>query len=58
MIISVIIPVYNASLLLKRCLDSVFEQKGNYKLDVICIDDGSTDDSAEIIMNYQKKSYY
>ncbi len=55
MIISVIIPVYNASLLLKRCLDSVFEQKGNYILDVICIDDGSTDDSAEIIMNYQKK---
>jgi len=52
MIISVIIPVYNASLLLKRCIDSVFQQKGNYILDVICIDDGSTDNSVEIIMNY------
>lgn len=52
MIISVVIPVYNASLLLTRCLDSVFTQKGNFKIEVICVDDGSTDNSVELIKSY------
>lgn len=47
--ISVIIPVYNASALIDRCLDSVLSQNGEYELEVICIDDGSTDDSVAII---------
>ncbi len=50
--VSVIIPVYNASLLLKRCLNSVFAQKGKYELEVICIDDGSTDNSVDIVRQY------
>ena len=42
--ISVIIPVYNVSKYLKRCLDSIINN--TYKnLEIICIDDGSTDDS-------------
>jgi glycosyltransferase involved in cell wall biosynthesis len=49
MTISVIIPVYNGSFLLSRCLDSVFSQKGEFELEVICIDDGSTDNSIELI---------
>lgn len=52
--ISVIIPVYNASLLIERCLNSVFQQIGNFDLEVICIDDGSTDNSVNIIQNFSK----
>ena len=41
--LSVIIPVYNAGALINRCLDSIFSQQGQYEIEVICIDDGSTD---------------
>lgn len=52
--ISVIIPVYNVSKYLKRCLDSIINN--TYKnLEIICIDDGSTDDSAEILHNMAMK---
>lgn len=49
--ISVIIPVYNAGPLINRCLDSIFNQIGNYDIEVILVDDGSTDNSVEIIKN-------
>lgn len=52
--ISVIIPVYNVEKYLKRCLDSVITQTYE-NLEVICIDDGSTDHSAEILRFYAKK---
>ena len=41
--LSIIIPVYNASALIERTLDSVFKQTTKYKFEVLCIDDGSTD---------------
>lgn len=47
--LSVIIPVYNAALLLNRCLDSIFRQKTQYTYEVILVDDGSTDNSVELI---------
>lgn len=47
--LSVIIPVYNASALINLCLDSVFSQQGEYQVEVICVDDGSTDNSVELI---------
>lgn len=51
---SVIIPVYNTEKYLKRCLDSVFAQ--SYKdFEVICVDDGSTDGSSEILGRYNLK---
>lgn len=50
--ISVIIPVYNGALLITRCLDSIFNQVGNYTVEVIVIDDGSNDNSVEVITNY------
>lgn len=52
--VSVIIPVYNAGCYLKLCLESVINQ--TYKeLEIIIIDDGSTDLSWEIITEYAKR---
>lgn len=54
-LISVIIPVYNGALLINRCLNSVFDQESFPNLEVIVIDDGSTDNSIEIVRNYPKR---
>jgi len=51
--ISVIIPVFNAESYLKRCLDSVLNQTLQ-EIEVICIDDCSTDGSFEILQNFAK----
>ncbi len=50
---SVVIPVYNAEKYLHRCLDSIFAQKGNFE--VIAVNDGSTDNSLQILQEYAKK---
>lgn len=47
--LSIIIPIYNAALLINRCLDSIFHQTTQYFYEVILIDDGSTDNSVDII---------
>lgn len=47
-IISVIVPVYNAQEHITRCLDSILTQTVS-ALEVICVDDGSTDNSAALI---------
>lgn len=49
--ISVIIPIYNVSKYLGTCLDSVLSQ-ANADVEVICINDGSTDDSGAILSSY------
>lgn len=49
--ISVIIPVYNVEQYLKRCIDSVLHQK-DVSIEIILVDDGSTDSSGEICDNY------
>lgn len=52
--ISVIVPVYNVELYLKECLDSIINQ--TYRdLEIILIDDGSTDMSSDICEEYAKK---
>ena len=52
--LSVIIPVYNGEKFLHKCLDSVINQ--TYKnLEIICIVDGATDSSADIIKEYMQK---
>lgn len=52
--ISVIIPVYNEEDYLEECLDSVLAQTLK-EIEVICVDDGSTDNSARILVEYAKK---
>ena len=52
--ISVIIPVYNVEKYLHQCLDSVINQTLN-DIEIICINDGSTDSSLEILKDYKKK---
>ena len=47
-LISVVIPVHNAQNFLAVCLSSVVAQAGPFKLQVIVVDDGSTDTSPEI----------
>lgn len=49
--ISVIIPVYNSSTYLRKCLDSVVNQTLK-DIEIIVINDGSTDDSKNIIEEY------
>jgi len=56
-IVSVIIPAYNASQFIAEALDSVFAQTFD-DFEVIVIDDGSTDDTREIVQKYQKKLKY
>ena len=52
--ISVIIPVYNIEKYLRRCLDSIIRQKFG-ALEIICIDDGSTDGCPYILKEYVNK---
>ena len=52
--LSVIIPVYNVENYLNECLDSVTSQTLK-EMEIICIDDGSTDNSPYILKEYQKK---
>lgn len=52
--VSVIIPVYNAEDYLRQCLDSVINQTLP-DIEIICVDDGSTDCSAEILLEYSEK---
>ena len=47
--ISIIIPVYNKSKLINRCLDSIYNQTTDYSYEVVLVDDGSTDNSVELI---------
>lgn len=52
--VSVILPIYNVSAYLRECLDSVVGQTLK-ELEIICVNDGSTDDSLEIIQEYAAK---
>lgn len=54
--ISVIIPVYNPGNLIKRCLDSILAQRGSYTYEVLMVDDGSTDNSSEVIGSYRNQA--
>lgn len=55
-LVSVIIPVYNGARFLRACLESVFAQ--TYRpIEVIVVDDGSTDDSGSIAQSFPEVRY-
>ena len=50
--VSIIVPIFNCQLYLKRCIESILNQ--TYKnLEIILIDDGSTDNSLQVCQSYQ-----
>lgn len=52
--VSVILPIYNVEKYLEQCLDSICDQTLQ-KIEIICIDDGATDRSAQIINRFAEK---
>jgi len=52
--ISIIVPIYNRSSFLPACIDSIVNQSYPY-LDIILIDDGSTDNSLAVCRDYEQK---
>lgn len=59
MTLSIVIPAYNAEAFLTQCLDSIFSQNaemGDYE--VICVDDGSKDNTAKILEGYTRYSNF
>ncbi len=53
-LVSVIVPVYNVEQYLPRCLDSLIGQTLE-EIEIICIDDGSTDQSGRILDEYASR---
>ena len=52
--VSVIIPIYNTAMYLRQCLDSVIAQTLK-DIEIICVDDGSTDECPQILKEYEAK---
>ncbi|ETI90281.1 glycosyltransferase family 2 protein [Clostridium butyricum] len=53
-LISIIVPIYNVEKYLERCIKSICVQTYEY-IEIILVDDGSTDRSLEICMEHKKK---
>ena len=52
--VSVVVPVYNAQAFLEQCLDSILGQTLE-EIEIICVDDGSADESGDILEEYRKR---
>lgn len=56
MFLSFVVPVYNTEKYLAECLDSLLDQGiPYYDYEIICVNDGSTDGSLQILRSYEKK---
>lgn len=51
--VSVIVPIYNGEKTISKCLDSILSQSIN-SIEVVCVNDGSTDKSLDILESYAK----
>lgn len=57
MFLSFIVPIYNAEKYIKECLDSLLEQDlSNKEYEIICVNDGSTDQSLKILADYENSN--
>lgn len=54
-LITIVLPIFNVEEYLEECLNSL-ENQTNTNFSVIAVNDGSTDDSLEILINFKKKS--
>lgn len=52
--VSVVVPIYNVKPYLRQCLDSILSQTLK-EIEIICVNDGSTDGSKDVISEYAKK---
>ena len=50
-LVSILVPVYNVELYLRQCLDSLITQTLT-DIEIICVNDGSTDGSLDILNDY------
>ena len=56
-LVSIVIPVYNSEQFLKESLESIINQTYS-NIEIICVNDGSTDNSLEILKSYSDKISY
>lgn len=53
--VTIVIPVYNSEQTIERSLDSCLSQN-NVNIEIICVNDGSQDDSLKILERYEKSN--
>jgi glycosyltransferase involved in cell wall biosynthesis len=54
--VSFIVPCYNYGRYLPECLESIFAQEGDWDVEVLVIDDASTDDSWSVVQRYADRA--
>lgn len=52
--VSIVVPIYNVEIYLRECLDSILNQTLK-DIEIICVNDGSTDNSLNIVLEYAEK---
>ena len=56
-VLTVLVPTYNVEKYLRRCLDSLLLPEVLEEIEVLVVNDGSKDGSADIAIAYEQKSY-
>ena len=54
--VSFIVPVYNTGKYIDRCLNSIIDQTINENIEIVIVNDGSTDNSEDLIKNYIRQN--
>lgn len=52
--LSIIVPAYNVEQYIERCIESLVNQMTNYKFEIIVVNDGSTDNTVNVLTKYKK----